>query len=365
MAGLDDKPLRAPVACDGPPTVSVKRLSRRICGWIAAGALFAERSSRSWYRVTPDLHGEEVVACCRGSCGRGIGVPRSSALRLGAVQVGRHARRGPGGRWLAKQGASCMLDGSYANPTSTMHLQSILRRVQPLPGFIYGRVELRKTQPLGVDVHILRPRAGSRALCGNCGRKRPGYDTLDERQFAFVPLWGMAVFLLYAMRRVRVPSLRRDCRDGSMGVGQVAHHTRLRLVPGELGEGAVVDRDGATVPDELGRRLGRRHARRSLGPGASQPRRDPQHRRRRAGVEEGTQVPHARLPDRPRLPPTAAHRQGPDCQELRGLLRHARRRALQESRSSPATCGRRSARSCASAAGSCSTSSTGFTSCSS
>ena len=53
--------------------VNFSRLSRRICGWIAAGALFAERSSRSWYRVTPDLPGEEVVACCTGSCGRGIG----------------------------------------------------------------------------------------------------------------------------------------------------------------------------------------------------------------------------------------------------------------------------------------------------
>jgi transposase len=33
-------------------------------------------------------------------------------------------------------------------------------------------------------------------------QKRPGYDVLATRWFAFVPLWGLPVFLLYAMRRV-------------------------------------------------------------------------------------------------------------------------------------------------------------------
>lgn len=84
-----------------------------------------------------------------------------------------------------------------------MHLQSILRRIQPLPGFVYDRAALRETRghALEVDVHV-RPRSGARAVCGKCGKKGPGYDTLGERRFAFVPLWGMAVFLLYAMRRV-------------------------------------------------------------------------------------------------------------------------------------------------------------------
>jgi transposase len=35
--------------------------------------------------------------------------------------------------------------------------------------------------------------------------KRPGYDTLEPREFAFVPLWGMAVWFVYAMRRVDCP----------------------------------------------------------------------------------------------------------------------------------------------------------------
>ncbi len=83
-----------------------------------------------------------------------------------------------------------------------MHIQSILRQVQPLPGFVYDGVLLRPTHagPC-VDVRI-RPRTGSKATCSGCGKKRRGYDTLAERSFAFVPLWGMPVFFLYTMRRV-------------------------------------------------------------------------------------------------------------------------------------------------------------------
>jgi transposase len=51
----------------------------------------------------------------------------------------------------------------------------------------------------------VQPRKGASAICGGCGVKRRGYDRLGSRSFAFVPLWGMAVFLVYAMRRVDCP----------------------------------------------------------------------------------------------------------------------------------------------------------------
>ena len=86
-----------------------------------------------------------------------------------------------------------------------MQLQSILRRVHPIPGFVYERVEIRD-RCSGSEVHVrVRPRAGAKAVCGGCGKKRPGYDTLTQREFSFVPLWGMPVVLLYAMRRVECP----------------------------------------------------------------------------------------------------------------------------------------------------------------
>ena len=86
-----------------------------------------------------------------------------------------------------------------------MQLQLILRRVQPIPGFVYGEVQLRRTGVGGVIEATIHARKGARGVCGGCGKKRPGYDTLGPRRFAFVPLWGMAVFLIYAMRRVNCP----------------------------------------------------------------------------------------------------------------------------------------------------------------
>ena len=83
-----------------------------------------------------------------------------------------------------------------------MHIESILRTVHPIPGFVYARAELRggRAGPMvRVDV---RARTGARGICGGCGQKRRGYDTLSPREFAFVPLWGMVVVLVYAMRRV-------------------------------------------------------------------------------------------------------------------------------------------------------------------
>ena len=86
-----------------------------------------------------------------------------------------------------------------------MQLQSILRQVHPAPGFVYGRAQLVKQGgQLAVRVKM-RPRKGSKARCGGCGEKRPGYDTRAPREFAFVPLWGMVVVLVYAMRRVACP----------------------------------------------------------------------------------------------------------------------------------------------------------------
>jgi transposase len=83
-----------------------------------------------------------------------------------------------------------------------MQLESILRLVQPLPGFVYESVSLQQTRS-GREVHIrVRPRRGARAVCSGCGKKSPGYDSLLPRLFAFVPLWGLRVFLEYAMRRV-------------------------------------------------------------------------------------------------------------------------------------------------------------------
>ena len=86
-----------------------------------------------------------------------------------------------------------------------MQLKTLLNRVHPVKGFVYEKVELTEvaSAPNGCEVRaLLRPRRGSRGLCSGCGQGGPTYDTGSARRFMFVPLWGMHVILLYAMRRI-------------------------------------------------------------------------------------------------------------------------------------------------------------------
>lgn len=85
-----------------------------------------------------------------------------------------------------------------------MHLKTILNRVYHHPGFIYSHFELKEGESVTLEVTV-KPRAGSRPVCSGCNLKGPGYDRLEERRFEFIPLWGILVFFLYAMRRVDCP----------------------------------------------------------------------------------------------------------------------------------------------------------------
>lgn len=81
-------------------------------------------------------------------------------------------------------------------------MKTILNRVQKFKSFVYGATrweEIYGTQALLVEV---LPRRNSRPICSGCQRVGPGYDSLEARLFEFVPLWGIAVFFLYVMRRV-------------------------------------------------------------------------------------------------------------------------------------------------------------------
>jgi len=73
-----------------------------------------------------------------------------------------------------------------------MLLKSILNRIQPQPGFVYGAVRFVETNAGGGLEIELRPRANRRPRCSRCARPGLGYDTLAPRRFAFVPLWGWA-----------------------------------------------------------------------------------------------------------------------------------------------------------------------------
>ena len=86
-----------------------------------------------------------------------------------------------------------------------MQLKTILNRVEPFKSFVYGTVQWLDGAAQPTLLVSLEPRKNGRPLCSGCGQVRPGYDRLPARWFAYVPLWGIAVYFVYALRRVDCP----------------------------------------------------------------------------------------------------------------------------------------------------------------
>lgn len=87
-----------------------------------------------------------------------------------------------------------------------MQLKAILNRVEKQRSFVYSHLAMTEQEGSPVIEVTIQPRANGKAICSGCRQQRPGYDRLPVRRFEFVPLWGIAVFFLYAMRRVNCPS---------------------------------------------------------------------------------------------------------------------------------------------------------------
>lgn len=84
-----------------------------------------------------------------------------------------------------------------------LNLKTLLNAVEKYPLFVYETIRFvqgKNKKPI-IEVRV-RARHGSLGICSGCKKPAPGYDRLEERRFQFVPLWGICVFFLYAMRRV-------------------------------------------------------------------------------------------------------------------------------------------------------------------
>ncbi len=88
-----------------------------------------------------------------------------------------------------------------------MQLNTILNRVEYFKSFVYGKprwVDEASRPTIEVELHA---RKNGKPICSGCDQVRPGYDRLPPRRFKFIPLWGIAIYFVYAMRRVECP----DC----------------------------------------------------------------------------------------------------------------------------------------------------------
>lgn len=75
-------------------------------------------------------------------------------------------------------------------------------------GFVYEKTSLVEGDSPRIEV-IVKPRSNSKPVCDGCGKPGGTYDTQPQREFSFVPLWNIAVFLLYAPRRVNCRHCKR------------------------------------------------------------------------------------------------------------------------------------------------------------
>jgi len=86
-----------------------------------------------------------------------------------------------------------------------LKLKTILNLKESYPHFVYEDIRLKKTAK-GCRIEVsVKARQGSKGICSGCNKKCTGYDRLSLREFIHVPIWGLAVVLLYCMRRVNCP----------------------------------------------------------------------------------------------------------------------------------------------------------------
>jgi transposase len=87
-----------------------------------------------------------------------------------------------------------------------MQVKTILNKIEKYRSFVYRKVTwVEESEDPALLVEVAA-RANGQPVCSRCGHRRPGYDTLDTRWFEYVPLWGILVFFVYAMRRVDCPT---------------------------------------------------------------------------------------------------------------------------------------------------------------
>lgn len=87
-----------------------------------------------------------------------------------------------------------------------MRIETILNHCYRHKSFVYSG--FRWDQVGGRDALVVNivPRKNGVAQCSICGQSAAVYDHLGERQFDFVPLWNIAVYFRYVMRRVDCPT---------------------------------------------------------------------------------------------------------------------------------------------------------------
>ncbi len=108
-----------------------------------------------------------------------------------------------------------------------MQLKTILNYVHPIKGFVYESVKW--DAPGSEILATVRSRKNSRGVCSGCGKPGPTYDHRALRRFRFVPLWALAVTLVYVMRRIDCPRCGVKIEQVPWATGKSRQTTALQV----------------------------------------------------------------------------------------------------------------------------------------
>lgn len=86
-----------------------------------------------------------------------------------------------------------------------MRIETVLNRCYRHKSFVYSRCRWKRIGSKQALVVEIAARKNGLAECSCCGRIAPVYDHLQDRRFDFVPMWNIAVYFQYQMRRVKCP----------------------------------------------------------------------------------------------------------------------------------------------------------------
>jgi transposase len=86
-----------------------------------------------------------------------------------------------------------------------MLIKTILNKCHKFKSFVYGNARFAENEGKTVIEIDVKPRKNSKTICSGCQKPARGYDSLEERKFEFIPIWGFLVFFVYTMRRVQCP----------------------------------------------------------------------------------------------------------------------------------------------------------------
>ena len=138
-------------------------------------------------------------------------------------------------KWLVIVSRSRFESGvKNKQPTPQLEVKTLLNRTQHFVGFIYHSIRLRGSGgSLRVEVKI-PPHRGIRGKCSTCQRPGPGYDSLEERRWLFVPLWGIVVHFFY-------PPRRGECPEPGVGVEPIPWSQGQRRVTTARSVPALLD----------------------------------------------------------------------------------------------------------------------------